>query len=191
MKVINGLCNLKSNLDNSILTIGKFDGIHLGHQELISDVVKEARHLKGTSVLLTFDQHPQRLIDPEKKVKIITPLHQKIRMISKLGIDVFIILHFDRHLALFSPEDFIGKIISGRLGTKKMIVGPDFKFGRNRSGNISDLHRFGEKYDFMVEVIPFVKLGETRISSTQIRTLVWEKNMDAAYRMLGWNGVFT
>ncbi len=183
MKLIRELSDLK--LEKSAVTIGNFDGVHLGHQRLIKRVVSEARSSGYTSVVLTFDKQPKNFINPRKETRIITPLHVKIEKIKTLNVDILIVINFSQHFASLSPEDFIHNIICDQLGAKLVIVGPDFRFGKNRAGNVDALRLLGKKFDFTLKIIPFLRIEEVKVSSTEIRHLLYKGEDKIASMMLG------
>lgn len=183
MKLIRELSDLK--LEKSAVTIGNFDGVHLGHQRLIKRVVFEARCSGYTSVVLTFDKQPRNFINPRKKTRIITPLHVKIEKIKNLNVDILIVINFNQQFVSINPKDFIHNIIYDQLGAKIMVVGPDFRFGKNRAGNVDALRRMEKKFDFTLKIVPFLRIGEVKVSSTEIRYLLWKGEDKIASMMLG------
>ncbi len=177
------------DISSSVLTIGTFDGIHRGHQEIISRTVRSAKQCKCPSVLITFDPHPQHILrKANHPVKlIITPLDYKIRLIRKLGIDFVLILPFDRQLAGISAEDFFNEVILRKFNPAKIIIGYDHHFGHKREGDKKFLFAKSQQHHFELEVIPPVCDGTTTISSSAIRRAVELRDFDTANRFLGYN----
>lgn len=183
MKIIRELSGFK--LDKSVITIGTFDGVHLGHQRLIKKVVSEAKSHGYKSVVVTFDKLSKNLINPEKEIRIITPLEIKIEKMKELKVDILIIINFSQDFASLSPEDFIQKILCDQLGAKIIVSGSDFHFGKNRTGSVNTLNLMSNKLDYNLEIVPFLKIGEVKVSSTEIRHLLMKGNDEFASIMLG------
>ncbi len=167
------------------LTVGAFDGIHLGHKALIQETLKTAQTLKIESALLTFDPHPRKVLQPQLKLKLLTTLEEKIKLIEKEGISNLIILPFTKSIAELSPELFVEKYLVDMLKVKTIIVGFNFYFGRGRTGNTELLKRLGEKYHFSVNILPPVKIGNRTVSSTLIRELLLKGEVEEANSLLG------
>ena len=184
MEIYYGL-DAEKKWTNTVATVGKYDGIHLGHQKILKTLVKEAEQCNGSSLVLTFDADRSPVFVQDRQVRKITPMHERIEIFRKLGIDTLVIMEFNPPFALMSPVDFIRNILVMQCGAKKIVVGPDFRFGKDRAGNTDTLKRLGFRLGFDVEVVPFVNLGEKRISSTEIRRLIWNKEWPTASRMLG------
>jgi riboflavin kinase/FMN adenylyltransferase len=190
MKIILGLSNLDQKIRKSVITIGKFDGVHIGHQRLIKRIVDEARMIDGTSVVITFDQSFLKLQGDFLKQKTITPLSLKAKIIAGLGVDILLVLDLNHSLANLEPETFVHNILIKQLDVAKIIVGPDFRFGKNRTGTIMLLRLLGKQNGFYVHTIPFVKIDNIRVSSTEIRTLLWKNEFETATQMLGRKRIF-
>lgn len=185
MKIFTGKNTSHYQMTRSIVTIGKFDGVHLGHQKLISRVVRESRRLEGQSVVIVVEPADGRENEKSRSNQKITPYDKQVNLIANLGVDVLIKIQLDRHFLKKSPDEFISRFLADQLGVIKIIVGPDFHFGRNRSGDIHTLLQYGERFGFEVEMIPFVRSGDDRISSTAIRTMIGNHDFEGAARMLG------
>lgn len=172
MNIIRGLENFKLRYPNTILTIGNFDGLHLGHQKILSNVVKRAKEIKGTSMVMTFDPHPIKVLAPEKDLKLLMTFDEKVRLIEKVGIDILFCITFNREFANLLPDEFINRILFERIGAKEIIVGSNYTFGKNKKGTIELLRRRGKKYGFSVKVIRSVKMNGLVVSSSTIRNLL-------------------
>ena len=167
-----------------VLTIGNFDGVHLGHQALIRQVVREARETGLRSDLLTFHPHPQSVLraDPPP---MLTTLPLRLRLFEQLGLDAAHIVPFTREFALKSARSFVVEDLLTRFRVRKLIIGYDFHFGRNREGSAELLHQLSSEHGFAFEVFPAVSLGGEKVSSSRIRAALAEADFAAAERLLG------
>ena len=168
MEIIKGLPELLP-YRAPVVTIGNFDGVHIGHQKIFRDVVEKSVELKGTPVAMTFDPHPVRVLSPERGLKLITSPGDKARLISDTGIKSLICVDFNREFAHTDAEDFIKEIIVGRLKVKWIVVGHNYTFGRGKKGNAALLRRRGQKYGFGVSVVRYAKVGGDIVSSSRVR----------------------
>lgn len=155
-----------------VMAVGNFDGLHLGHQAVIGRAVEVARQREYTSAVLTFQQHPRSVLQPDNPPQLLLPPGDKIRRIEQMGVEVLIHLPFTPALALLSPEEFIGHILCEELNLSQIVVGEDFRFGKDRRGTSDLLNQLGEKLNFQVIVIPPVRIGDQVVSSTFIRQLL-------------------
>jgi len=184
MKIIRHLREITDPLAGACVTIGNFDGVHLGHQQLFNEVVRRAARSGGCSVVVTFDPHPLRVLRPEG-IKLISTIEQKIEQIDRAGIDVLVIIPFDRAFAATTAEQFVQEILLDTIGMSELVVGYDYAFGKGRSGNTSFLQEQGRRRGFPVTVVPpFYEQGML-VSSTKIRQLVHEGRMADACHLLG------
>jgi riboflavin kinase/FMN adenylyltransferase len=185
MNIIYDLNELKEPLKNPVLTIGNFDGVHKGHLVLFDRVKARAKAINGQSAVMTFEPHPIKVMKPGNGPPLITPIKQKLDLISSAGIDVIFCIPFTRQFASISAEDFVQDILVGRLGIKEIVVGYDYTFGYKRLGNISLLQEMGDKLGFTVHVVDPMRLDNALVSSTSIRELVQEGNLSEAKKLLG------
>ncbi len=185
MIFVKGLQNIPSNLKNPSITIGNFDGVHLGHQALFKKTIECAKAQDGHSIAITFHPHPTRVLRPEIPLKLICDLEQKIEWIEEQGIDILICIPFTKDFAATSATNFVKNILVERLKVSNLIVGYDYSFGRNREGNINFLKAQGALYNFQVHVVAPVVVGSLIVSSTLIRELVSEGKVATACKMLG------
>lgn len=185
MRVVRDLSELHEPLVKSAVTIGNFDGIHLAHRELLDRVVSSAHEVGGTSVVVTFDPHPAQVLAPEHAPKILTPLALKTRLIEKEGIELLLILHFNRELARLSPAEFARSILVEKLKAAVVHVGSNFRFGHQRTGDIAVLAELGRQGGFRVETLPMIQVRGHQVSSSQVRRLLSEGHVEIAGRMLG------
>jgi len=186
MTVIRDLKDLNKSYPYPIITIGNFDGVHLGHQALFDKIKSEAAAKSGTSMVLTFEPHPLRVLNHNNKLPLITLYDQKMELIEKQGIDVILCLDFTPELARVEPEDFVRDILVDKIGAKKVVIGYDYRFGHKGRGNRDLLIEMGREYDFEVETVePQYSSDREIISSTRIRELVTEGQVDKAPDLLG------
>ncbi len=184
MDVVHGLEKFPSLSDYSIVAIGNFDGIHLGHHKILECLEKTAREYELFSLVLTFFPHPGKILG-KNKLKMIQTLDQRIREIKKFDIQALLIIPFDEQFASLTGQDFIQQIVLNMLKAKAVIVGKNFYFGKNREGDVSLLHRLSSKFKFRVCSIPeVIQNGET-VSSSLIRKLLQEGKVEKANRLLG------
>ena len=185
MRVIRDLQELSQPLHSSAVTIGNFDGVHLAHHALFERVVQSAQAIGGTAVAITFDPHPAKVLAPQRAPKALTPLDRKISLIEREGIGLLVILRFTRKLAMLSPEQFVDRILIGKLGAAVVHVGRNFRFGHQRAGDIQTLVALGQEKGFSVETLPMLTIRGELVSSTRIRQLLSEGRIGTACRMLG------
>ena len=185
MNIIYDLKELKTPLENPVLTIGNFDGVHKGHLVLFEKVKDRAKAIGGQSAVMTFEPHPIKVVKPGNGPLLITPTKQKLDLISHAGIDLILCIPFTTQFASISAEDFVQDILVDMLGIKEIVVGYDYTFGYRRLGNIRLLREMGDKLGFQVHVVDPVRLDNTLVSSTSIRKFVQEGNLSEAKKLLG------
>ena len=179
------LTEVPKDFASTAVTIGKFDGIHLGHQALLSKVVELAEEHLLASVVLTFDRHPDALLNPAMcKLPLIGPV-QKQELLAKHGVDATLTLEFDQALASMEPHDFVEQILVDSLQAKAVVVGEGFRFGAKGSGNVNTLRDLGQKFGFRVVELPQVTISGEVVSTTKIRNLLDEGKVVAAAFLLG------
>ncbi|MCD6225110.1 MAG: bifunctional riboflavin kinase/FAD synthetase [Deltaproteobacteria bacterium] len=188
MRLINNIKNFNTKYKNPVITIGNFDGVHLGHQALLHEVIEKADELNGTSMAMTFEPHPMRVLKSDRYLPLITLYEQKIELIEKSGIDVLICLPFNRQFASIAADDFIDNLLLDTIGIKAILVGKDYTFGKNRVGNINLLKKHASQKGFEVIVSNWIPVSGNcplRISSTKIRKLVLDGKIEEARQLLG------
>lgn len=186
MKLIRGLDNLTTRYPHPVLTIGNFDGVHLGHRALFDVVKQDAAAAGGTSMVLTFEPHPIRVLSTEKGPPLITLYEQKIELIQSMGLEVVICLDFTPELAGVEAEDFVRDILVDRIGVKEVVIGYDYTFGRGARGNRDLLLKMGQELGFAVKTVgPQTAPDGQVISSTRIRELVQAGRLEEAPGLLG------
>jgi riboflavin kinase/FMN adenylyltransferase len=178
--------NIKIEKDeNTVVTIGTFDGVHLGHRKILEETTEKAREYGARNFLITFDPHPRRVVSKNFDMKLLTATDEKLRLIGKYGIQNVYVINFTPEFASLSSEEFVERIICERIGAKHLVIGYDHKFGKDRAGNEELLKNLAPKYGFDVTVVPPVKLGEEIISSTNIRRYLLAGKIKKANAMLG------
>jgi len=190
MKVFNHLDQIIEPFKHAVITIGNFDGVHIGHQALFHEAIEKAETLGGTSVAMTFEPHPLRVMKPNNHPPLITLYEQKSELIERTGIDVLICVPFTLEFAAQSAEQFVRDLLVQKIGMKAIVVGQDYSFGKNRQGDLNLLKSYGPEYGFEVVVAAWIKSARAltdRISSTRIRELVTDGRMGQAEKMLGRN----
>ena len=185
MQVWNKLSQVPADFGATVVTIGKFDGIHLGHQALLGEAVAQAKARGLLSVMITFDRHPDALFRPnELRLPLIGPA-QKQELVSKTGIDGLLTLEFNLELAGLEPEVFVEQVLLSALHAQVVVVGPDFRFGKGGKGTCETLGELGAKFGFSVVVLPEVEVDGMRVSTSTIRNLLDAGNVEAAAKLLG------
>lgn len=184
MRLFHGTDNAKIARP-TVLTLGVFDGLHLGHQLIMSTVVERARALSAVPTVITFDPHPRAVLHPESAPPLLQTFDQKIEAFSVLGVEQAIVVRFTRDFAQLEAEDFLREVVRDRLHAVEVYLGRGFAFGRNREGNIELLQQVSELLGFRAEEVREVRLRGQRISSSRIRALLAEGRVNLARRMLG------
>ena len=175
----------------TIVTIGTFDGVHLGHKKILKKLVENANQINCESVVLTFFPHPQLVLNPQSNIKLLNTIEEKIDLLDKTGLNHLIIQPFDTNFSKLTAEEFVKSILVDTLNIQKIIIGYDHRFGHNRSADINDLIEFGKKFNFEVGQISVEELDEIAISSTKIRNALQEGNIDLAKNYLGYHYTFS
>lgn len=185
MKLLIGTTNIRPLTGYPVVAIGNFDGLHLGHQAILARTIQRAQEKGGTSVVLTFEPHPLKVLAPEKAFKLLNTFQVKMRLVESTGVDVAFSAEFNKTFAQQSPYDFAKTFLHDKIGAKEVVVGPNFTFGRDRTGTIDELVRFGKELGFEVTVQEPVLVDGIVVSSSKIRELVREGNVGLAARMMG------
>jgi len=185
MQLVRGIHNIQLQDHGCVLTIGNFDGVHLGHQQVIKALVSKAKALNSVAAVLVFEPQPQELFSPETAPARLCRLRDKYNLLAKLGVHRLICVNFTKKFANQSAQHFIEHLLVNKLGIKHLIVGDDFHFGKNRTGNFSMLCQAGEKYGFDVSDTTSYKMADCRISSTVIRQALEQDDLVTVKQMLG------
>jgi len=172
----------------SVITIGAYDGVHLGHQAVIDHVRERAESVGAMSVVVTFDRHPASVVRPESAPRLLTSTEQKMELLAATGLDAVVVVPFDEHQAAETPESFVERVLVKCLDTQVIVVGDDFHFGRHRDGNVDLLRKLGDEFDFDVEPLPLIPRADgvdEPVSSTAIRRALAGGDITRANAMLG------
>ncbi len=169
----------------TVISIGNFDGLHLGHQKILRTVLERARSAGQIAAAVTFDPHPMKLLRPDNAPRMIQTLSQRLAGFEKIGLDAALVLRFDRELSRLSPEDFLQQILIERLQVAAVLVGANFCFGHRGAGNVRLLTEYGKEHGFEVETIPPVMIEGIVVSSTAVRNAIAEGRVGAAVPLLG------
>ena len=180
-----------NDLKNTIVTIGTFDGVHLGHQKIIKRLVEIKQKQGGQTLLFTFDPHPRKVLFPEQELKLITTTEEKCDLLKQFGIDNVLVYHFTREFSQTPAVSYISDVISKGLKTKTLVIGYDHRFGSNREGNIDTLRAVSENYHFEVEEISAHEINQLNVSSTRIRKAIEEGDIVIANEFLGYSFFIT
>jgi riboflavin kinase / FMN adenylyltransferase len=169
----------------STVTVGSFDGVHLGHQAVLHEIARRATAQGRASVLVTFEPHPLEVVNPQAAPPLLTTDTERREMLAQLPLDYVLFLRFDRRLAAFTPEEFVDRVLLDRCQMRELVIGHDHGFGRGRSGDVDTLRRLGVERGFDVDVVEVVDSGEQHVSSSRIRRAVAGGDLATAARMLG------
>jgi len=168
-----------------VLTIGNYDGVHIGHQRIIRKVVEKAREISGTPMLMSFNPHPHSILKPDSFIRLITPPYVKERLVEENGIEVMFEVPFNEQLRSIPPENFINDILIATIGVKAVIVGYDFRFGKDGVGDVGMLREYAQKDGFYFEMVDAITIGGEKIGSNRIRKLIMEGDIKKANELLG------
>ena len=185
MKWIRGAASIDEPLLRPVLTIGNFDGLHVGHRSIMETVVDRARAIRGSAVVYTFDPHPRVVLRSDSAPRMLVTLDQKLELFEELGVDVAIVEPFDAGFARVSPERFVHDYVHARVNPQEVYVGYDFHFGRDREGSMRLLTETGPQLGFAVTVIPELTVGGRDVNSTRIRQLLETGDVQEAALLLG------
>lgn len=175
-------------VNNAVVTQGTFDGVHLGHQQILRRLRQKATEIGGETVLLTFFPHPRMVLQPDDNtLRLLETVEEKIRHLEKEGIDHLLILPFTREFSRQSSEEFVRDVLINRIGTKVLVIGHDHRFGKNREGSFDNLRELAPLFDFTVEEIPAEDIDAVTISSTKIRNALAMGDVTTAAAFLGYN----
>src|SRR5579872_5628984 len=186
MKIYNSIEEFKP-VKNAVVTIGTFDGVHLGHRKIISRITELAKDIGGESVILTFFPHPRMILHPEDQdIKMINTMPEKAELLAQLGVDHLIITPFTRDFSNQSPDEYIKNILVDKIGTKKIVIGYDHRFGKDRQGSLTELQQLAPVYGYDVIEIPEQDIHDVAVSSTRIRKALLNDEIELANEFLGY-----
>jgi riboflavin kinase / FMN adenylyltransferase len=175
---------------NAVITIGTFDGVHEGHKKIIDALINEARLLQGEAVIITFDPHPRKIVNPNEHLQLINTLEEKIELLAKTGIDHLVIVPFSQEFATQSADEYIENFLISNFHPNTIIIGYDHHFGKGRKGNFMLLAEKADQYNYRLLEIPKYILQEVGVSSTQIRNALLESDVETANKLLGYDFFF-
>jgi riboflavin kinase/FMN adenylyltransferase len=186
LNTIQNISNFSTS-EKTFVTIGTFDGVHFGHQQIIEKLVLEAKKANKKSVLLTFFPHPRMVLQKDNSLELINTIEERADLLKKTGLDYLIIHPFSKEFSRMTALDFVRDILVNQLNISKLIIGYDHHFGKNREGNIVQLTEYSHLYDFTVEEIPAQDIDNVSVSSTKVRRALAEGNIKTANNYLGYN----
>lgn len=187
MEIIRYSKNIILPKKSRYIALGVFDGVHLGHQKLIKLTVDKAKKNDGISIVVTFDPHPDKIINPESDIFFLTTLEERINLIKDLDVDIFLIIKFDNKMSKMLPEDFLSKILADGLQTKELFVGFNYKFGFQGKGNVDFLREYGKLYKLKTNILKPMVIDKAIISSTIIKDYIKLGEIGKAKKLLGHN----
>lgn len=184
MKIIKDLKDIERD-EKTVITLGTFDGLHLGHQQIVETIVKKSKQTNARNFLITFDPHPRKVVPGRNDVKLLSTLEEKISIFEKLGLENLFIVKFTSEFSKQTPEQFVEKYFVNGIGLQEIVIGYDHHFGKGRGGDFEMLRELGEKFNFSVTVVPEYMMDGETISSTKIRNALLEGDMLRANKFLG------
>ena len=180
-----------SSTKKTILTLGTFDGVHIGHKKILDKITRSTENQKYESVVLTFFPHPRMVLHEHSDIKLLNTIEEKIELLKKMGVQNLVIHPFDELFSRLTAEEFVRDILVDQFRIQKIIIGHDHRFGRNRTANIDDLIAYGKKYGFVVEQITVQEINDISVSSTKIRNALTAGDMELANEYLGYDYFLT
>lgn len=186
MEIIHSISNFSSK-NASYVTIGTFDGIHIGHQKILKDLISSAKENNRKSVLLTFFPHPRMVLQQNVSIELLNTIEEKSQLLEEMGLDYLIIHPFNKEFSRLTALDFVRDVLVNQLNTSKLIIGYDHHFGKNREGNIDQLREYSHLFDFKVEEIPAQDINDVSVSSTKIRNALHCGHLKTANNYLGYH----
>jgi riboflavin kinase/FMN adenylyltransferase len=195
LKIFNSIADFKPTIigtpKKTILTLGTFDGVHIGHKKILEKLTQYTEGGKYESLVLTFFPHPRMVLDGNSEVKLLNTISEKIELLDKIGIQNLVIHPFDEKFSKLNADEFVKTVLVDQFNIKKIIIGYDHRFGRDRTANFDDLINFGTQYDFEVEQISVQEINEVSISSTKVRKALLDGKMALANKYLGYDYILT
>jgi riboflavin kinase/FMN adenylyltransferase len=183
--VYRSLEEIPAGFGPSVAAIGNFDGVHLGHRQILASVVAEARERKAHAVALTFDPHPEHVLRPGKAPLLLTPMDERVRLLARTGVDAVVVLPFNKTLAHLSPRDFVCHVLVEKLDVRGLHEGGNFRFGYRAAAGVKELAGFGAEFGFGLNVHPAVRVHKLEVSSSAVRALVAAGDLKRTRWMLG------
>ena len=190
MRIFDNLKSYSSEKE-SILTIGTFDGVHIGHNKILKRLIQDSKKNNLSSLVMTFFPHPRMILNKSHEIKMIDTIDEKINLLEKTGLDNLIIHPFDNNFSKIRAKEFVEEILIKKLKIKEIIIGYDHKFGKDREASVEDLKKFGKDYMFTVKEIPAQEIDSIAISSTKIRNAILNGEIEKCNKFLGRNFILT
>jgi riboflavin kinase/FMN adenylyltransferase len=190
LKIFTNLSNFKS-INKTFVTIGTFDGVHIGHQKVIKNLIKSAEKNKKTAVLLTFFPHPRMVLQNKVDIKLINTIEERTQLLKNLGLNILVIQEFSTKFANLTALEFVKTILVNTLNISRLVIGYDHHFGKNREGNFEQLQAYGNTYNFKVKKISQQEISDITVSSTKIRKAIENGEIIKANSYLGYNFMLT
>lgn len=187
MEIFQSITDFNDSESTIVLTLGMYDGVHLGHQKILEDVVKRAKLRKGKSVLLTFSPHPRKVLQEGVALKMLSLQNEKLELLEKIGLDYVIVHPFTKVFSRLNSTDFVRDSLVNQIGVDELIIGYDHHFGRNREGSFDDLEELSEIYGFDLIKIDAQNFSDITVSSTKIRNALLEGEIEKANQLLNYN----
>ena len=184
MKIIKDLKDIERD-EKTVITLGTFDGLHLGHQQIVETLIKKSTQVNARNFLITFDPHPRKVVPGRNDVKLLSTLEEKISVLEKLGLENLFIVKFTNEFSKQTPEQFVEKYFVNGIGLHEIVIGYDHHFGKGRGGDFELLRKLGEKFNYSVTVVPEYMMDGETISSTKIRNALLEGDILRANKFLG------
>lgn len=185
MKIIDGIEKVKEKFTYPVLTIGNFDGVHLGHQAIFNMLVNRAKEIKGTSIVFTFEPHPLRVVAPERAPSRLTPFSKKAELIKNFDVDFLICANFTSEFSHIKAEDFVRDVLFKQIGVKEIFIGTNYLFGKGRKGSPELLKKLGKEYGFKVNIVPDIVFNNMTLSSSRVRSIIAKGKVEEAPFLLG------
>jgi riboflavin kinase/FMN adenylyltransferase len=185
MEIISGIGQLVRPFDNPVVTLGNFDGVHLGHQRIFERLKEEARRIHGEGVVITFEPHPLKVLSPERFLPLLAPFRKKMMLIQKSGINTVLCIEFSLAFAETSPFEFVHDILIKKVDAKKIIIGYNYHFGKGKTGDVNTLRNVCTLFNIEVEVVEPIMIDHTIVSSSKIRELIGIGDVERASTLLG------
>ena len=184
MQIFRNLDKIEKN-ENTVITLGTFDGIHLGHRKILETLVKKSAALNGRNLLVTFDPHPRSVIVKDRKVRLLSTVDEKIPILESIGVHNLLVVNFTEEFSQKTSYEFVKEYFVDAIGVNEIIIGYDHHFGKGRDGNVDSLRKMGEDFGFKVSSVDAVSVDNITVSSTKIRNALSEGNIQLANKMLG------
>jgi len=185
VRIFRNLAEIPADFGPTVISIGNFDGVHLGHRKVLREVVKRARELSAKALAVTFEPHPAKVLRPQNAPKLITPGNKRVELLGQCGLDAVLVLAFNRELSLMSSREFAAKMIAEKLRAREIHEGENFQFGHQAEGNVERLEEFGRELGFAVKPYSVLRAHGETVSSSNIRRLLAEGNVRRARQLLG------